>query len=238
MERTIKLCAVREHITCGLCGGYLIDATTIVECLHTFCRSCLVKHLRECNFCPSCKIVLHQSHPMNYISTDRTLQDIVYKLVPDLQEREIQRQKEFEVAMFMYRTGEQQNIHNNSQKNISSPKPKVETYADTSTSKEDYHRNDEQTAICMECYRSSNGKYLLKPLTRKYLKLSSQATVQHLKKFIAKKLALDNHTDVDILCNDEILGKDHTIKFIMVTRWRCKDSPLLLHYRPSLKLLY
>lgn len=37
---------------------------------------------------------------------------------------EIQRQKEFEVAMFMYRTGEQQNIHNNRQNDISSQKSK------------------------------------------------------------------------------------------------------------------
>jgi len=49
---------------------------------------------------------------MNYISSDRTMQEIVYKLVPGLQERELQRQKEFEVAMFMYRTGEQQNAYN------------------------------------------------------------------------------------------------------------------------------
>jgi len=27
---------------------------------------------------------------------------------------------------------------------------------------------------------------------------------------------------VDILCNEEILGKDHTLKFISVTRWRIK----------------
>ncbi|KXJ15730.1 Polycomb group RING finger protein 3 [Exaiptasia diaphana] len=230
MERTISLSEINEHITCRLCDGYLIDATTIVECLHTFCRSCIVKHLRQCNYCPTCKITLHQSHPMNYISTDRTLQDIVYRLVPGLQEREKQRQKEFEVAMFMYRTGEQQSLYNNKQ-NMSSHQAQEPEPTNT-----DYHRGDEQTAICMECYRSSNGNYMLKPLDRKFLRLSSQATVQHLKKFVAKKLSLENHSDVDILCNDEILGKDHTIKFIMVTRWRCKASPLLLHYRPSLKL--
>ena len=37
---------------------------------------------------------------------------------------------------------------------------------------------------------------LLQPLTRKYLRLSSQATVLHLKKFLAKKLSLDDHKDV------------------------------------------
>ena len=30
------------------------------------------------------------------------------------------------------------------------------------------------------------------------------------------------YLQVDILCNDELLGKDHTLKFIFVTRWRSK----------------
>lgn len=29
---------------------------------------------------------------------------------------------------------------------------------------------------------------------------------------------------LDILCNEEILGKDHTLKFVVVTRWRFKVS--------------
>lgn len=50
------------------------------------CKSCLVKHLEENNTCPTCGNVIHQSHPLQYISFDRTMQDIVYKLVPNLQE--------------------------------------------------------------------------------------------------------------------------------------------------------
>lgn len=30
-----KLTEVNPHLTCHLCKGYLIDATTIVECLHS-----------------------------------------------------------------------------------------------------------------------------------------------------------------------------------------------------------
>ncbi|EDO37101.1 predicted protein, partial [Nematostella vectensis] len=239
MERTMSMNQVNEHITCKLCNGYLIDATTIIECLHTFCRSCIVKYLHENNHCPTCNVFLHHSHPMNYISADRTMQEIVFKLVPGLQEWELQRQKEFEVAMFMYRTGEQQSVYNNARKKESRTDGKIRlsispcsSGSTTPTGEvQDYHRNDEQVAICMECY-----SHLLKPLQRKYLRLSSQATVQHLKKFIAKKLSLKAFTEVDILCNDEILGKDHTLKFITVTRWRFKKSPLLLHYRPSLNL--
>lgn len=56
--------------------------------LHPVCKSCLVKHLEERNTCPTCDIVIHQSHPLNYIAFDRTMQDIVCKLVPLLQEGE------------------------------------------------------------------------------------------------------------------------------------------------------
>lgn len=35
MERKIKLKTLNSHITCKICRGYLIDATTVTECLHT-----------------------------------------------------------------------------------------------------------------------------------------------------------------------------------------------------------
>lgn len=35
LTRKIKLCHINAHITCRLCEGYLIDATTVTECLHT-----------------------------------------------------------------------------------------------------------------------------------------------------------------------------------------------------------
>lgn len=56
LTRKIKLCHINAHITCRLCEGYLIDATTVTECLHT-CESCPHTHLSfpnsSCNFGPS-----------------------------------------------------------------------------------------------------------------------------------------------------------------------------------------
>lgn len=52
-----------------------------------------------------------------------------------------------------------------------------------------------------------------------------------------QKLNLSSFNELDILCNEEILGKDHTLKFVVVTRWRFKKAPLLLHYRPKMDLL-
>lgn len=35
---------LNPYITCSICKGYLIDATTVIDCLHTFCKSCLLKY--------------------------------------------------------------------------------------------------------------------------------------------------------------------------------------------------
>ncbi|KAF7239989.1 Polycomb group RING finger protein 3 [Varanus komodoensis] len=91
---------------------------------------------------------------------------------------------------------------------------------------------DAKVSICLECNSSK-----LRGLKRKWIRCSAQATVLHLKKFIAKKLNLSSFNELDILCNEEILGKDHTLKFVVVTRWRFKKAPLLLHYRPKMDLL-
>jgi polycomb group RING finger protein 3 len=32
------------------------------------------------------------------------------------------------------------------------------------------------------------------------------------------------------MCNEEALFKDHTLKFVYVTRWRTKEPPLKLQY--------
>lgn len=47
----------------------------------------------------------------------------------------------------------------------------------------DYHRQDEQVNICLE---TKNGP--MKPLKRKFIRCSSLATINHMKKYLAKKL--------------------------------------------------
>ncbi|KAL8604926.1 hypothetical protein ACOMHN_028554 [Nucella lapillus] len=220
MEKKIRLRTVNPQITCSLCRGYLIDATTITECLHTFCKSCIVRFLEEHNTCPKCNIVIHQSYPMNYISFDRTMQDIVYKLVPNLQEKETRRQMDFYRKRGLTPPNQAGSDENSNERS----KTPVMANGDD----QDRHRGDEQVNVCLECNTDN-----MRSLKRRFLRLSSQATIMHLKKFIALKVYnnLGRFKEVDILCNEEILGKDHTLKFVSVTRWRAKDSPLLLHYR-------
>ena len=39
LDRKVRLKDLNEHISCFICHGYLIDATTLTECLHT-CKYC------------------------------------------------------------------------------------------------------------------------------------------------------------------------------------------------------
>jgi len=220
----VELKVVNPYITCYICHGYLIDATTITECLHTFCKSCIVKYLEKNKICPQCEIVIHHSHPMNYISQDRTMQDIVLKLVPGLQEKEKNRVTEFYTKRNLPVPDKEQGTE----------EQKEETKPVENDGKGDCHRSDEQVNLVLEC-QSSCG---LEELKRKFIRCSCHATITHLRKFVSKHIYGDmiRFKDVELLFNEEILGKDHTLKFITVTRWRHKDIPLTLNYRPKLEL--
>ena len=95
----------------------------------------------------------------------------------------------------------------------------------------DFHRFDEQVSLQLELKDDTDSKKNL-ALKRRFLRCSSIATVTHLKKFIAKKLltSVDKHKDIEIYCNDEALFKDHTLKFVYVTKWRTKEAPIVLKY--------
>lgn len=40
------LSAIAKHLICPLCQGYFRDVYTVADCLHSFCRSCLVLQFR------------------------------------------------------------------------------------------------------------------------------------------------------------------------------------------------
>ncbi|XP_054706869.1 polycomb complex protein BMI-1-like [Uloborus diversus] len=89
----IKIADLNKLLTCKLCKGYYIDATTIVECLHSFCRTCILRYLQICECCPTCHEEI--TRPSAFIRPDPTLQDIVYKLVPGLFKDEMKRRRDF-----------------------------------------------------------------------------------------------------------------------------------------------
>ncbi|XP_037089296.1 polycomb complex protein BMI-1-like [Pollicipes pollicipes] len=96
-QRAVGVADLTPHLVCTLCGGYYIDATTIVECLHTFCRSCILRHLEASIYCPAltCDVMIHRTKGAVSLRPDTTLQSIVYKTVPGLYRDEMGRRQQF-----------------------------------------------------------------------------------------------------------------------------------------------
>ncbi|XP_011028732.1 PREDICTED: E3 ubiquitin protein ligase DRIP2-like [Populus euphratica] len=77
-RETIAAC-----MTCLLCNKLLRDATTISECLHTFCRKCIYRRISNegLDSCPICNINLG-CVPLEKLRPDHNLQDVRSKIFP------------------------------------------------------------------------------------------------------------------------------------------------------------
>ncbi|XP_010557169.1 PREDICTED: E3 ubiquitin protein ligase DRIP2 isoform X2 [Tarenaya hassleriana] len=75
--------AVAACMTCPLCNKLLRDATTISECLHSFCRKCIYEKIteEEIECCPVCNIDLGGA-PLEKLRPDHNLQDLRAKIFP------------------------------------------------------------------------------------------------------------------------------------------------------------
>ncbi|KAK3535759.1 hypothetical protein QTP70_021074 [Hemibagrus guttatus] len=162
-EVKIKIKDLNEHIVCYLCAGYFIDATTITECLHTFCKSCIVKYLQTSKYCPMCNIKIHETQPLLNLKLDRVMQDIVYKLVPGLQESEDKRIREFYQSRGLERIIQPLG-------DDSLPDNTGLPYTSFDHSKAHFYRYDEQVSLCLERQRKSTTEaiFALRILMEKY----------------------------------------------------------------------
>ncbi|XP_070612860.1 polycomb group RING finger protein 1 isoform X3 [Erythrolamprus reginae] len=145
-EVKVKMKELNEHIVCFLCAGYFIDATTITECLHTFCKSCIVKFLQTSKYCPLCSTKIHETQPLLNLKLDRVMQDIVYKLVPGLQESEERRIREFYQSRGLER-GSQASHEDPASDRVGLP------YTTFDHSRAHYYRFDEHLTLCLEKQR-------------------------------------------------------------------------------------
>ncbi|XP_046850722.1 polycomb group RING finger protein 1-like [Xenia sp. Carnegie-2017] len=59
------------------------------------CRHCIIKYLQLSKYCPTCNMKVHETQPLLNVRLDRTMQDIVYKVIPNLFEDEEVRERKF-----------------------------------------------------------------------------------------------------------------------------------------------
>ncbi|XP_036331321.1 polycomb group protein Psc [Rhagoletis pomonella] len=215
--RKVLLSVMNPHIICHLCNGYLIDATTIVECLHSFCHSCLIKHLRTEQYCPRCEMMINTAKPN--IKPDTTLQAIVYKLVPGLYERELMRKRAF------YKDRPEEAA-------MATPEQRGDDTEHLIFSPSDYMSLSLEFADTDELVRRKSGYgELLKP---RYLQCPAMCTVGHLKKFVHGKFDIDaQRFNIDIMYKVKtIVLLDHytLMDVAYIYTWK-RDAPMRFYFR-------
>ncbi|KAK3698095.1 hypothetical protein QZH41_017524 [Actinostola sp. cb2023] len=178
---------------------------------------------------------------------DRTMQDIVLKIVPNLYRDEEKRRKEF----YESRGLPDRKAH------ISCKDPDSETSkASDITLRRDFsdfknsYRDDELVSICLERFgfadteqagtsdiedekQSEPPLRCSKVLGKKYIRCSVRTMVMHLQRYLRSKLHIQDDQQVQITCNDHIIHPCRTMKFIWISEWLDKVSqapPIVLQY--------
>eukprot|EP00058_Branchiostoma_floridae_P013968 XP_002599456.1 hypothetical protein BRAFLDRAFT_223875 [Branchiostoma floridae] len=223
MHRTthLPITELNPHLMCVICGGYFIDATTIIECLHSFCKTCIVKYLDTSKYCPVCDVQVHKTRPLLNIRADKTLQSLVYKLVPNLFKDEMKRRRDF------YGQYPDQDLAASSEE-----RGEVEDLQ--------IYTPDEHISLSLEYYREpekqdtspkSDGKRKNGETDKRFLNCPAAVTVSHLRKFVRNKLDVPPIFRVEIMYGDEPLKDDYTLMDIAyIYTWR-RNGPLPLTYR-------
>lgn len=228
----IQLTDLNPHLLCVLCGGYLVDATTIIECLHSFCRTCIHRYLESSKYCPICDVQVHKTKPLINCRTDNTLQTLVYKLVPGLFKEEMKRRREFyaanpEAGPPATSVGSSpRDKPGESENKDSSPPPKPQP-------------EKEKMSVCLQHSDRPpipKSKRPFPPATGgrcdvRYLLCPPDISVSHLKKFLRLKFDLGDIYKIDFYYNGDMCLKDKiTLEDVAVIYAWKKDAPLKLYW--------
>ena len=256
---TFDIADLNPHLTCRLCNGYFRDAHTIVECLHTFCKSCLFKLFSSATKskakCPHCKVSL-AANPRTSVIADRTLQQMVDKIFPKMAaddeaaehafyaERNIPLREEFRANDMGEEAsggggggggGRSGDRGGGSGGSGSSGKGRGGANAKRPRLSRKARDKDNGEAISFklapEAGPDTPVEMALLPLDKPFLRTSGNLKVVHLKKYLMKKLALKNVAEIEILCKGETLGQELSLLFISKSRWLDADRDLVLNYR-------
>ncbi|KAG5190799.1 hypothetical protein JKP88DRAFT_297968 [Tribonema minus] len=89
-----ELRGFNTYLTCALCGGYLKDAHTVSECVHTFCKDCLYNKLNAMTSNPKCPMPGCETHLVckvkanvrtyHKIMADHAKQAVVNRMFPQM----------------------------------------------------------------------------------------------------------------------------------------------------------
>jgi len=230
---TFKTRILNEYLLCSLCMGYFKDAFTIMECLHSFCKSCIYKYFVENSQCPTCEISL-KPFPMLTIRVNRTLQSIVDKIFPQVLLKDLQDEK----AFYLERGLPIPDALLEEENKAAPPPPSIDQPPPSKRLKKgEAHKRiyNDEVAFELALDPSSPETADLPKLDKPFIRTSAKITVFHLKKFLSKKLNLKSVNDVEITYRGEVLGSEHSLEYILKTRGleQSAKGPIFIYRKKS-----
>lgn len=236
VKRT-RLIDINEWITCYLCGGYLIDAMTLIECqtLHSFCKSCIFKHLQSMELrgmtpvCPTCDEPLNESKPHLSMRQDTKLQDIVYKLVPGLYKREMERRREYYKKL-----GSRDPKGEVKDSLFYVPQDKISLSLEYHLSPTDTNSSSSSDNLANNGTNSNKRKgdegncIEQQSSERRFLRCEAGMPIYCLKKFVVQKYSLDRSYQVHLMYNNHALTDDLTLMDVIYIYSWCSVRTLSL----------
>ncbi|KAH7731143.1 posterior sex combs protein [Aphelenchoides avenae] len=230
--------SILENITCGLCTGFLVDAVSLSECLHPFCRSCLLKRLQKSNRCPTCHRDL--GHDLSSAFTfDQTLQDLVYKLAPQAYWRELKSRGEF-LRKATVTEAERPLILNKRLLQVSSrlcaPEERLSLALEyVSTVDAIAESSDESKDTTLQSESVSVKDRPTSATFRRYFRCPATAKIQQLRKILEMKLELSDNFCIYFLDPrlKDALNDDYELRDLAyIFAWK-RDKPLQLYFTIS-----
>ncbi|XP_060081746.1 polycomb group RING finger protein 3-like [Ylistrum balloti] len=244
----VQIRDINPYITCGLCGGYLYEASTITECMHSFCKTCIVRHTERHLNCPTCDAAIHPTDPFVHIRNDSTIQDIVYRLLPHIAEEEQRREKVF------YEEHEKATGVQITPK-LTLPPPPPRTPPPNSIPPmpvKPPKRTESHKQRNLGNFKSHSVSLFLEyigdldefgdqlTLAKNFLRVTGKATIGNLISFIRKKLYLTTHCNVDIFLTHNsdttLMTTDNKLQNIREEYYQGQDCIVELQYRVSTNL--
>mmetsp|Transcript_2311 Transcript_2311/g.4724 ORF Transcript_2311/g.4724 Transcript_2311/m.4724 type:complete len:250 (+) Transcript_2311:67-816(+) len=213
---------MNEHLICSLCMGYLRDALTVTECLHTFCKPCIYQHFCEYLTCPTCECQLGPA-PLEKIRSDRAMQNIVDKVFPHFAKEEAAAEKHLKReadANTKKRAAQATAESDSKRKKVSSAlaAKKKKQEKDTSASKK----------LCLSLFPAECAAPLPR-LQKPYLRSSVEATVKQYKNYLSGKLQAEHAitvlaADIEIQCKGTPLKNEATLAAVWKEYWNENDD--------------
>lgn len=227
------------HLACTLCMGYFRNAYTITECLHTYCKECILKYFQESKKdCPTCGHDL-SPYPIELIRHDRTLQSIVDKVISDGYSANNQGAGQLPSSRGNANTafgGGKSRLGKRSTEDRGKSRMKDEE--DAAAGATDAGSVELKAPAEMSfCLRWNEDEDIegtpLKALEKPYLRTSSAISIQHLKKYLGSKFpAVQNSLHIlQFSCKGTVLQEHAKVADVYQTIWKDPGVDLELRFR-------